>query len=486
MPEVPAQSRSDRLLPWLGLAAAAAMLFAHLDAGSLLGSDDAIYAAVARDALRTGAWWDFSWHGRPWFEKGPLLTWLLMASQALLGDSEAALRLPGVLFGLGLVAGCYRLARRLGIGVRPSLAAAGLALASNVLYFNARRPMTDVPGASLALAGFVLVAFGDGRARPLIGGACLGLASLAKVVSPVPFVIALVLLQADPRLRRPRAIALAALTAVAVSVPWHVAMTVAHGAAFWQVYVGFNLVTRAAAVVAGPAAGSAYIGWLAERDPASALASIGALVVMLPAAVRGAIDARCAWILAACAGIPLALAATGLPHYLVPLVPGVALAFGSALNRLPDTTLGQAGLVAIFATLACAFVVQDGRDLTDPDYGPGAKAACAEVASAGLHDRLAATFELHDPAIDWYCDAALPLWSADATFTDAMERIPMLSGSVVAVDVPRLASRAASRPVVVTRPDRLDRLRSIAAQGGMVLREIPAKSRVVVEVSRGR
>ncbi len=141
-----------------------------------------------------------------------------------------------------------------------------------------------------------------------------------------------------------------------------------------------------------------------------------------------------------------------------------------------------APLLAAFAAGTGAFVLQNGHDLAVPDYGPGAKAACAEVASAGLRDRLAATFDLHDPAVDWYCDSALPLWSGDPAFTDAMRRIPMLHGEVMALDPAVLAALAASRPVVVTRPDRLESLRDLAGRAGVPISERAAGTRIVVEV----
>ena len=108
-----------------------------------------------------------------------------------------AVRLPGVLAGLALLLAVYQVGRKVGLSKAAALISVGALLATAVFYFNARRPMMDVPGTALGMWAFVcLLTPSKGTWRSaIIGGVLLGLAALTKFVAPIPFVIALIMLQ---------------------------------------------------------------------------------------------------------------------------------------------------------------------------------------------------------------------------------------------------------------------------------------------------
>ena len=97
--------------------------------------------------------------------------------------------------------------------------------------------------------------------------------------------------------------------------------------------------------------------------------------------------------------LPLTVSATGISHYLVPVAPGFALMVG-ILAR----SLGQRVVVEVVAAvvLAGAFIVANGKDLLRPDYSSGTQAICEGLNQAGL--QTAGTWNLHDPAVTWYCN----------------------------------------------------------------------------------
>ena len=66
---------------------------------SLTDRDEAYYSAVAREMLCRHELLVPTFLGTPWLEKPPLVYWMMMGSQSLLGQTTLAVRLPAVLSG---------------------------------------------------------------------------------------------------------------------------------------------------------------------------------------------------------------------------------------------------------------------------------------------------------------------------------------------------------------------------------------------------
>lgn len=67
---------------------------------SLAGCDESFYAQIGREILSTGNWLGPSFLGEPFFEKPPLLPWLIAFSYSLFGIHAWSARLPGILAAL--------------------------------------------------------------------------------------------------------------------------------------------------------------------------------------------------------------------------------------------------------------------------------------------------------------------------------------------------------------------------------------------------
>lgn len=452
-----------------GLVGAGLLLLANAWTGSLLGSDDAVYAEVAREGLARGALLDPTWHGRPFLEKGPVLPVLLGASMAACGESMLALRLPGVLAGLALLAGMYSLGRAIGLSRAAAAAGAAFVLATNAFYFNARRPLTDVPAAALATWGLALLAGRAGLPGAAFAGALLGLSALTKLTMPIPFLLA------AAALRRWRDLAIAAGVAVAVALPWHAWMWARHGDAFVETYFLYHVVHRAASAVVGEGGGGPYVGWLIERDAVATVLFSIALVAAMLRRPRGLAPA-----LLLASLLPLVVSATALPHYLVGLLPAAGLVAATGAEAALSRRRFAAPVLAI--VLGLSFVVANARDLITPDYDPGAMAACAAARDEGRE--VAAAFDLHDPAVDFYCGREVPILTDDPGFAAAVAGIPMLQGHVRPASASDLTEVAASRGLVVTRPDRMDALRALAADAGLRVDSRRYGARELVSVGR--
>jgi len=219
-----------------------------------LGNGEAYYATWSR-------FLDWSYYDHP-----PLVAWMVRAT-TLLGTSPATVRLGPVLaagiFGLLF----YRLAERL---VRPRAAFFALVLVTALPTFLASSFIVN-PEAPLAplWVGFLLVLEGmreeDDAYRPVLAGALLGLAFLAKYTALLLVPAALIYVVASPRahrwLRRPSFYAGGGV-ALFIALP----VIVWNAARGWP-SVHLHLAERATA--AAPAVGENTVNHLVEISSAS-------------------------------------------------------------------------------------------------------------------------------------------------------------------------------------------------------------------------
>ncbi len=228
----------DRSTAWL-LAAAATLLLAGALLLPLTDGDTALYATIARDALRAGEWVTFSFRDGRVFDKPPLTIWLLQVSIALAGSTEWAVRLWHIAFAFATVFVTYRLAR-LALPPGQSLFAALVLLTSGQFFYQSLVPQQDVPltlFVTLALYWYLRWETGCGTRMAVLAGIAAGLAVLSKGI--VGAVMPALIVAAHLALSRPKwpqgwgrdaALSLAALLLVAA--PWFAAAGLRQGRAF--------------------------------------------------------------------------------------------------------------------------------------------------------------------------------------------------------------------------------------------------------------
>ncbi|BCW95818.1 MAG: phospholipid carrier-dependent glycosyltransferase [Fimbriimonadales bacterium] len=224
-----------RWVLWLCVLAA----LIDLTAFGLTDLDEGFYASVAWEMRQSGDWRTPTFLGEPWFEKPPLLYWLMVGSMRLFGENEFALRFPSaLLYALTLLLLAWWGNRRLGAGAG-SWAALLFALAPLSLILS-RLAITD-----MALTFFLTVAVialweARGLGWSLVGGVALGLAFLTKG----PFGLGLVGLLYVWNARtlhaqgvRFRWVLLALGVALLTALPWYAGVYLQHGADFFNEFV---------------------------------------------------------------------------------------------------------------------------------------------------------------------------------------------------------------------------------------------------------
>ena len=346
-----------RWLLWLCIVAA----LIDLRAFGLTDLDEGFYASVAWEMRQSGDWRTPSFLGEPWFEKPPLLYWLMLGSMRLFGENEFALRLPSALmYALTLALLAWWGNRQLGAGAG-SWAALLFALAPLSLIL-ARLAITD-----MALAFFLtlaVIALWEARRLgwSLIGGVALGLAFLTKGPFGLGLVGLLYLWNARTLCAqgvRFRWVLVALGVALLTALPWYFGVYLQHGGAFFNEFVVKQNLMR----FAGGDTAHSVLPLIQRGDVGGVLAGIAVYLLFYVVvlwlgglSMVGGVRVlwtreddplrlylrRWAWLVF---GL-FTLSFTKLPAYIFPMFPVLALLVGARVARVvytPTPTLPAGG-----------------------------------------------------------------------------------------------------------------------------------------------
>jgi 4-amino-4-deoxy-L-arabinose transferase-like glycosyltransferase len=321
------------------LALVLALLAFRLGAIPLLGPDEPRYTRVAIEMHRAGEWVTPTLAGEPWLEKPPLYYWLAGAAFSVLGESEAAARVPSVLAALLLVGATALFGARI-YGSSAGLHAGFVAGLSLLPFAYGRAASMDMllaatVTAAVGLCGLRLLGIA-GRGAVVGAAAVAGLATLAKgpLGLLLPALVALGYVAATRDWRRLRELASwqAALAFVLLSAPWYLAILADQGRHFLDVFILNHNVQRFTSTVHNhPGPFWYYVPvLLAGLFPWTGLA-IPALARLHPRESRSDLFVLL-WL-----ALPLAffsLAGSKLPGYILPCVPPLAILTGRVADRL--------------------------------------------------------------------------------------------------------------------------------------------------------
>jgi len=320
---------------------ATALLLSRLGTTPLVGPDEPRYARVAVEMHRSANKITPTLQGRPWMEKPVLYYWLAGASFSLLGETEAAARLPSVAAGLLLVGVTVLLGARL-YGTVAGLHA-GFILATAALPFVYGKAATmDMLLASTVSAAVGLLALGLlGNAGSLAIPAAyvfMGLATLAK--GPIGFLLPGLVVAGYAIATRDARMITRVLSPIgialflAVAAPWYVLVYREQGQAFVdEFFLNHNLQRFTSTIHHHPGPPWYYVPVLvAGFFPWSGFL-LPALGGLAPRRSRPDLFVLL-WLL-----LPLLFFSTAgskLPGYILPCLPPLALLMGRAAARLVE------------------------------------------------------------------------------------------------------------------------------------------------------
>jgi len=228
-----------------------------------LRTDSDLYGAIGLQAWNTGRLFPLMTGDQPYLNKPPLAFWIHGASMHLLGPSLPAARLPTLLAALGAVL-CTVHAVRAASGRRAALYA-GLILAATPEFFRHMHAVALDMWLTCFFSAALAIAVTAERRRALAPrsaalwtialGIPIGLSLLVKpLVGFLPLgLLSAWLLWTGPRRAATLGWLLAAtIVALAIALPWHLAMHIRFGDAFLARYIGDQVVDRATGAAHNP------------------------------------------------------------------------------------------------------------------------------------------------------------------------------------------------------------------------------------------
>ncbi len=361
-------SAAGRDVAWL--VALGALGLVGLGSIGLVDYDEAAYAEIARAMWTSGDWLVPRLCGEVFFEKPPLLYWAQAAGMAAFGAGEVGARIGTALAGAATPLVLYAFARR-PLGARVAFVAAVVLATSLEFAVLARVAFTDmllVLWFTVCLGALQRVFEAPARGTGFFVVACVAaaLAILTKGAIGVlfPGAVALVQLVWMRRLRevlRPRFVALGLALVFGIGFSWYLllGLTQAGGFGFMRDLFFEHHVGRFTAPMQGHS-GSVFFYLpvlLVGMLPWSPF-----LPLALARAELGADDERARFLrvfalFSALVLVFFTIAATKLPNYLAPALPGLALLVGDLFGRRESSARERAFGISLGAALAAALLL---------------------------------------------------------------------------------------------------------------------------------
>jgi 4-amino-4-deoxy-L-arabinose transferase-like glycosyltransferase len=324
------------------------LFFYGLTTTGLLLPDEPRYASIGREMALSGDWITPRLWGERWFEKPPLLYWLIaLGFKAGLSD-DLAPRLPVAVLSAGFILLFFHQIRR-EFGEKAALYGCGILATSAGWLAYSYVAVTDIPLATTFSAALLLSlpwVRSGGRRGLLAAGVLLGLAVLAKGLVPLVLIAPLLWIAG----RRWADLLILAGATIVVAAPWYILCYLRNGEVFLNEFIWKHHFSRFVSSDLQHVQPwwfyiPVLVGLLFPWSPALAL---------LPHATKD--NRRKLLLLVIAFGVVFFSAATNkLPGYLLPLLPPIAAIAGVRLTEIRRVRLVlglSAALLIVLPVLA--------------------------------------------------------------------------------------------------------------------------------------
>lgn len=231
------------------------MAFYHLGNKPLLDFDEAIYAQVARQAFEQGGQLGFTWLGNIglyrtefWFEKPPLMLWLIQGAYGVFGVGELAARLWVAVFSVLTVGLAYLFTKKLSSSMLAGIVSVAVFFVSFQFIENTSILQFDIPVGFFNLLALYLFWVSKEKNKFYYWfWIAVGLGVMTKSVIgllPLPIIFLYSLLARDFAYLRVKQFYYGGLAFLAVVLPWHLIESFRYGRAFWDQYLFYHLLQR--------------------------------------------------------------------------------------------------------------------------------------------------------------------------------------------------------------------------------------------------
>ena len=383
--------------------------------------DEATYTREAITMAREGGWMTPTFLGRWVFEKPPLLMWLSAISMKTFGVGPLQARLPVVFAGALICMMCFAIVL-LERSRMAAIAAAAMALSSQILFIMARHNMTDILLAAAGMCAFaVLLLDPELREKRTLAGFVIAATAgiLAKSVAGVLVLGVMIAVVGLGRRRWGRA-AMAAAGSIVLASPWFLYNLVLHRDWFLA-DLGFQILTVGSG--AHQNTSESHLWFYIVRILNSDLLPLLLTLTAIPALWYAVLRRESAGVLAVSYLVIYSAALLvfrfSSEQYLCWWVPSLIL-----IGALYSPLLKDKGAPVVIALVSVAFVVK----IMSPgsDFGislrPGTTIAAAPVLSRYCNEHRAADLYILGVDDEFY-SAVLPLHRVRYGWLDASDMV---------------------------------------------------------------
>lgn len=322
------------------------LIFAGLGANHLIPWDEAIYSKIAKTMVEKGEYLNMYWkRGVIWYEKPPLMMWLMSFSMNLIGFTSLAARLPSAIFGFATVILVFITAKKYFGKLAAYFASLSLITGIHYLYYT-RAAMIDVTATffiTLSIFLFLRAKEKNRNISYLPAGLVTGLAIMTKgAIGFMPLVIMgvydlyLLVFRINKDFKKLIvSYIFMTLGTLAVALPWHLIMYLRFGQAFIDNYLIYHVLNRASQGIEGK--GRPFFWYLVAMRVSMrvwALALIGSAPVFVIKSFQKKTKYAIFGIWALVVFLIFSVASSKVVWYIIPLYPAVAIMVGVFVQEL--------------------------------------------------------------------------------------------------------------------------------------------------------
>lgn len=323
---------------WFLLMLACIYILGNIGTGSLTTWDEAVYANITGNMIKTGDWVVMHDQTKPWFDKPPLYMWCTAIFYKMFGISEFSVRLTSGLFGIATVMLVYVFAGKI-IDQKAALLSALLLLAAPHYVHYSKIGMMDVMLTFFITLMVYLFWKGQEKSSYLFwSGIVLIFAYLTKGFAAIagPAIIFLYCLSSgNLRLLIKRQFITGISISIVAILGWHFLQYLAAGPDAITNYFGFHIFKRVATSLEGHSGGlNFYQKVIFNKNRPWAIVFYGSLVYMLWLIIKDK-DKRAILVVSWVAAVftICSIVQTKLHWYIMPIYPALAIASGMVLER---------------------------------------------------------------------------------------------------------------------------------------------------------
>src|SRR3989338_4050152 len=249
----------------------------------LVDWDEATYAKVVVDTLKTGDPTTLQLSGNNWFDKPPLYFWMAMGSVKVFSATEFAFRLPIIALSLLCLWLVYLIVKELTDDYLTASLAFLILLFSSLFLIFAREARTD-QGMILGIVAALFFCI-KGWKNPkylfwLFPAIAVGfLFKSAVVLLAFPAILCYAFFYGQWAWIKNRYLWMGSLLSLAIITPWHLLETIRFGWQFWDHYIGGQIFNKVVSNVAGPKNSFNYFELLPFYKPWTLVLIIETLII---------------------------------------------------------------------------------------------------------------------------------------------------------------------------------------------------------------